>query len=1010
MKNSLRLLLLVFSALGGIFPTLAQPAITAPTPIHNATDVISLFSDHYTTTGNGPQPQGWGGSNGTGNVVRTTISNTTDEILRSANNSHAIYTTGWTAQKKGYIHLDVYSVSGGIFSFSLGVSFSNIVTTLPDYDWPELKAGAWTKIDVPFVKFVENGLDDAVNIQMIRFYGTGTYYVDNVYAYGDKSVFVETVDIPAAPIPTHDVAVVKSVFSDSYTPSSKGVTPQAFGGTVAKLMPYETAREDSLLRLINLGSSLCNIATWKISDMDYIHIDVYNNGNGDGAVPFSFGLTNVWDQHNIETISDYTWPVTLPNQWVGMDIPVSKFKETALNLDGITQMMFYGSGDYYIDNIYAYSGKLEDVLPPVAVPEIILNEGNNVKSIFCEQFETAGYQDSDLGMTDLDANGNLMDYGQNESQSREFVEIVQDNRTIKLNSWNDYPFKIHKNSTTMDMSDMDYLHCSVYLMSPLDPDGKQATITFWMHDNAGNKITANIPTIAMSSGQWVSFSIPLCYFKDAVDLSNVYVLRLRVSGYAGMEAYVDNIFAYKGDAISNIIAPDCGYEQPCTEPIADSSTGQLPPRDRAYLGVNLASASGGTIPGTFGTNYAMPKFEDLWYFKAKGVRLVRLPFRWKRVQSSVNGALTEKDITEMKKVVAEAERLGIWVMLDMHDYCERTENDRFYEIGVAGHKEKNGDGSWGNWITDETPGITAEHFADVWKKLANEFKDFTNIWGYDLMNEPKGIDINILKNNYQTAINAIREVDTNTPIVVEGKNYANSQNWATVSGALKDLTDPSGIDVVYQAHVYFDNDNSGTYNHAYNESNSQIYKTRIDPFVKWLKDNNKKGMIGEFGVPYNGADNSDERYMGFIDNVFQYLKENQLTSTYWCGGYFYETYALSVSPNKDYCTEKSTMQIMENYTWDFHKMESAISEPPLSDKAKVLVYPNPVANALVIEAKENISSICVFNLFGQSVFEEKISESSKRTTINFSKHCSGSYMLQIEFQDGTSSAHKIVKM
>ena len=95
--------------------------------------------------------------------------------------------------------------------------------------------------------------------------------------------------------------------------------------------------------------------------------------------------------------------------------------------------------------------------------------------------------------------------------------------------------------------------------------------------------------------------------------------------------------------------------------------------------------------------------------------------------------------------------------------------------------------------------LTKEHLADLWKKIATEFKDYKNIWGYDLMNEPKGIDINVLFDDYQTTINAIREVDTNAQIVVEGKNYAGAAGWEGSSDKLKvfveynQLSVPPGI-------------------------------------------------------------------------------------------------------------------------------------------------------------------------------------------------------------------------
>lgn len=117
----------------------------------------------------------------------------------------------------------------------------------------------------------------------------------------------------------------------------------------------------------------------------------------------------------------------------------------------------------------------------------------------------------------------------------------------------------------------------------------------------------------------------------------------------------------------------------------------------------------------------------------------------------------KSDIKALAAVVKEAERLGMWVMLDMHDYCERNIDGVLYEYGVAGRKVWNSSkNSWGDWEAMSEVILTKEHFADLWKKIATEFKDYTNIWGYDLMNEPKGIDINILFDDYQALRNRTR--------------------------------------------------------------------------------------------------------------------------------------------------------------------------------------------------------------------------------------------------------------
>jgi hypothetical protein len=1009
MKKTIKSCLVTLLLFVGFQLAYAQPTTSAPKPIHSADDVVSFFSEHYTTEAKDPESTTWGGDYP---VTITTISGSNDRILASQGNSYVVNTSNWKGQTKGNIHMDVWSESGGSFSFGLGVDFSGNIKYPQDFEWPTLIAGQWNSIDVPLIEYLKAGLNDALNLQQIRFVGKGKYYIDNIYAYGNKEEYIETVDIPVAPAPNHKAEEVKSVFSDSYTRSIKE-EPKAVsyaGKTIAKIMPYKSDPKQSCITLQKLEQSGLNISTWQISSCNYIHVDVYFTGeNGTGE--FEFGLNSAdWSGKDFKYLSDFTWPQTIAGQWVGMDIPLSNFRSlSGLNLNGIIMIQFQGSGDFYIDNLYAYQTPI-DVTPPTIIPTFTLDK-ENVLPIFCEQYEEEGYQESEFGMTDVDSSGNMMNYGQNENQEREFVEIVEGNQTIHLTNWNDYPFKIHKNSTTMDLTDMDYLHASVYLMSGLDETNKPATVTLWMHEKDGGSVNPTDARITMQTGQWVSFSVPLCHYKEKLDLTKTYVLRLRLGGYPEMEVYLDNVFAYKGEPIG-LLAKDCDVNPDPDEPIFDKTAGTLSPADWAYMGVNLASASGGTVPGVMGSNYAMPKFEDLWYFKAKGVRLVRFPFRWKRIQSEIGGPLVLKDIEAMKEVVAEAERLGIWVMLDMHDYAEYTRNDTLFTIDGR-YKAKNTSGNWGPWkSTPEGTGVGKEAFADVWVKLANEFKGFTNMWGYDLMNEPKDVDINGLKNTYQYVIDEIRKVDTKTAIVIEGKNYANASAWPNVSDELKNLTDPIGNNIIYQAHTYFDKDNSGTYQQDYDTevgTNAEVYKQRLDPFINWLKENGKRGMIGEFGVPYNGAKNSDPRYMELIENTFAYMKEKQLTGTYWCAGNWYENNHITVQPAKDYYTEKSTMKIMEKYTWNFNDRETGIENPIQNINSEVSVFPNPVVNTLTVEAKEAINSISIFNLFGQIVFEQKQSGEEKKCNIDFESYADGNYLIQVILQNGKSSVQRLIK-
>ncbi|MDR0680566.1 MAG: cellulase family glycosylhydrolase, partial [Dysgonamonadaceae bacterium] len=790
--------------------------------------------------------------------------------------------------------------------------------------------------------------------------------------------------------------------------------------------------------LYNDNQAQISLGTCNLAGMDSIHIDIYSPGDDQGIGEFDFGLIFNWSGSN--HVAANIWlnitEANLHGRWISFDLSLTRFIAFNAGFDvsniNIIRLRRGGKGSpgttLYVDNIYAYKSgsgqgvqppgppKPEELPAPATVPAVTPGADNEVASIFCEQLEETGYQENN-GIWDVSGSYTLeddytvakMNYGQNANQDREFVEIVPGNTTIKLTGWNDYPFKVHKTSTTMDLSDMKYLHISAYLASSLVED-KPCSMTFFLHDNAGAKVDnpAHVAAVEMIPGQWVSISIPLCYFKDKVDLANVYVLRPRVGGYSSMNVYIDNIFAYNGTPIAGtIVAADCSDTPIVPEdPIQNSESGTLPPRETKMLGVNLASASGGTNPGILGTNYRYPKNEDLYYFNAKGMKLIRLPFRWKRIQSEPDGALVAADVNAMHAVVKEAERLGMWVMLDMHDYLEYTRNDTLFEVGVAGCRTwRAATNSWGAWKALDYTGITKEHFANAWTRLVDAFADCSNIWGYDLMNEPKGVDINTLCENYQTVINAIREKDMEAYVVLEGKSYASAVNWPSVSDELKNLTDPANR-LIYQAHCYFDNDASGVYDAGYDAevgSNFNVYKQRLDPFINWCAANGKTGMIGEFGVPYNGAANSDPRYMVLIDSVFSYLKQKQVTATYWCGGAFYETYHITISPDKDYKTEKSTMAVMEKYIRDYDQMTGIEA---LHTMPSISVYPNPVTAMLHVRSESEIKRIRILNPAGQIVHEAQTNAS--RLSVDMSRFAQGIYLLQL-ISDNRTTIQKIVK-
>lgn len=309
------------------------------------------------------------------------------------------------------------------------------------------------------------------------------------------------------------------------------------------------------------------------------------------------------------------------------------------------------------------------------------------------------------------------------------------------------------------------------------------------------------------------------------------------------------------------------------------------------FGVNLAGADfGNAMPGIYGQDYEYPHLQDFKYLKSKGFSLVRLPFKWDRIQPQLNGALDKTELQRLKTVVGYALENDIQVVLDVHNYCRRNVNDQYLLIGDTG--------------------LGIINLADLWKRLATAFKDYKNIWGYGLMNEPHDMTaLTPWAKIAQACIMEIRKIDSKTTIIVGGNNWSSARHWKKDSEALKNLYDPSD-NLVFEAHLYFDKNGSGTYKGTYDEEEASPYVgiERVQPFVQWLRENNLRGFIGEYGVPDN-----DERWLVCLDNFLAYLQANGINGTYWAAGPRWGDYPLSVQPLNGHKKDRPQMKILQKY-------------------------------------------------------------------------------------------------
>ena len=409
------------------------------------------------------------------------------------------------------------------------------------------------------------------------------------------------------------------------------------------------------------------------------------------------------------------------------------------------------------------------------------------------------------------------------------------------------------------------------------------------------------------------------------------------------------------------------------------------PISTARFGVNLACGEFGSTPGVYNTDYTYPRVAELDYYKSKGLTLIRMPFKWERVQHDVAGSLdTNLDIMKIKEFVQAAQDRGISVILDMHNYARRKVYDKSFVIG-------------------QTDALTIENFVDVWIKLANEFKGYSNIYGYDIMNEPHDLGTVSWLKVSQAVVDGIRSVDDHTPIIVEGNAWASSGSWPTSSDSLKYLTDPAN-NIVYQAHCYFDSNSSGVYTSSYGNEvvSDMIYYIRLKQFVEWLKTNNKRGMIGEFGVPGN-----DTRWLTMLDRSLTYMKDNNISATFWAGGPWWGTYKLSIEPSGTVgnYVDKPQMTILKKY--GTNDIPTAVEITYTN--SSIDIAPNPVKDYMYITSDSQVRKVSIYNLLGVMIFEKLTNEISIGNSINLSHLQPGNYLVKVALKNNDIITKKFIK-
>jgi len=174
--------------------------------------------------------------------------------------------------------------------------------------------------------------------------------------------------------------------------------------------------------------------------------------------------------------------------------------------------------------------------------------------------------------------------------------------------------------------------------------------------------------------------------------------------------------------------------------------------------------------------------KDFVFLKQLGINLIRLPFTYRYFEDDQNpGQYKVEGFKHLDRVIKLCEEYGIYAILDLHAAPGGQNPDSHADIdyGVPLFWEQ---------------ACFRDRVIGLWKFIADHYKDNTWVLGYDIINEPVDVlKAEVFNDFYNKVIQAIREVDKNHIIFIEG------DTWATDFSMLEEFSDPQ---VAYSFHYY----------------------------------------------------------------------------------------------------------------------------------------------------------------------------------------------------------------
>jgi len=219
--------------------------------------------------------------------------------------------------------------------------------------------------------------------------------------------------------------------------------------------------------------------------------------------------------------------------------------------------------------------------------------------------------------------------------------------------------------------------------------------------------------------------------------------------------------------------------------------------------------------------------EDVARLKEQGFNCVRLPLNYKNIVASPPGgsiALDDAALAPVDHAIAWGAENGIYVILDLHA-APGGQNP------VSTVSDVPSDDTRAQLWQGPNARANQKMTVELWRALAARYAKASSVGGYDLLNEPalpSGVAKQNLVDLYLSIIAAIRAVDPDHMIILEGDTYAHDFSFFPLPG------DPN---LMYEFHEY------SLLNAAWRTPNGKA----LEPFLKLRDSTHVPLWLGEFG-------------------------------------------------------------------------------------------------------------------------------------------------------------------